>query len=114
MKRRIELISEIARDISQNRVEKISHYYDDDFGFIVEIIVNQTDKEAFETWLRLIDEVKTLGLEVLVSVDWTGENVLSEDEFVHKAVEVMLRSGVKPKLTEKLDVEKELEETIVK
>jgi len=106
----IELISEIAREISQNRVERISQYYDEDFGFTIEIVVNQTDKDAFETWLRLIDEVKSLGLEVLVSVDWTGENVLTEDELVHKAVEVMLRSGVGPKRTDRFSAVEELKE----
>jgi hypothetical protein len=106
----IELISEIAREISQNRVERISQYYDEDFGFTIEIVVNQTDKDAFETWLYLIDEVKSLGLEVLVSVDWTGENVLTEDELVHKAVEVMLRSGVGPKRTDRFSAVEELKE----
>ena len=106
----IELISEIAREISQNRVERISQYYDEDFGFTIEIVVNQTDKDAFETWLCLIDEVKSLGLEVLVSVDWTGENVLTEDELVHKAVEVMLRSGVGPKRTDRFSAVEELKE----
>ncbi|MGB2843060.1 MAG: hypothetical protein WBC40_11410 [Halobacteriota archaeon] len=106
----IELITEIAREISQNTIERVSQYYDDDFGFIVEILVNQADKDAFETWLRLIDEVKSLGLEVLVSVDWTGENVLTEDELVHKAVEVMLRSGVGPKRTDRFSAVEELKE----
>ena len=106
----IELISEIAREISQNRVENIRQYYDDDFGFTVEIVVNQTDKDAFETWFHLIDEVKSLGLEVLMSVDWTEENVLTEDELVHKAVEVMLRSGVGPKRTDRFSAVEELEE----
>ncbi len=106
----IELISEIAREISQNRVEGISHYYDDDFGFVVEIVVNQTDKEAFETWLRLIEELKPLGLESLVTVDWTGENVLSKDELVHKTVDVMLKLGIGPQRTDRFSAAEELEE----
>ena len=50
----MELISGVASEISQNRVERISWFYDEDFGFTIEIVVNQTDKDAFETWLRLI------------------------------------------------------------
>ena len=106
----IELISEKVNEISQNRVESISNYYDEDFGFVVEIIVNQTDKEAFETWFCLIEELKTSGLEALVIVDWTGESVLSKDEVVHETVDVLLKLGMRPKLTERLDVKKELEE----
>ncbi len=106
----IELITEIAREISQNRVERISHYYDDDFGFIVEIVVNQTDKEAFETWLRLIEELKPLGLESLVAVDWTGENVLSKDVLVHRTVDVMLKLGIEPQRTDRFSAVEELEE----
>lgn len=106
----IELISEVASEISQNRVERISWFYDEDFGFTIEIVVNQTDKDAFETWLRLIDEIKPSELGIIIAVDWTGENVLSEDELVHKTVDVMLKLGIGPKLTERLDVKKELEE----
>ncbi len=106
----IELISEISREISQNRVEGISHYYDDDFGFVVEIIVNQTDKEAFETWIRLIEEIKPLELGIIIAVDWRGENTLSENELVHKSVEVMLKSGVGPKRTDRFSAVEEIEE----
>jgi|GEM_PF-3137710 len=106
----IELISEISREISQNRVEGISHYYDDDFGFVVEIIVNQTDKEAFETWIRLIEEIKPLELGIIIAVDWRGENTLSENELVHKSVEVMLKSGVGPKRTGRFSAVEEIEE----
>jgi hypothetical protein len=106
----IELISEIAREISQNRVERISQYYDEDFGFTIQIVVNQTDEDAFETWLHLIDEIKTLELGVIIAVDWTGENVLSEDELVHRTVDVMLKLGIGPQRTDKFSAVGELEE----
>ena len=106
----MELILEIAKEISHNKVENIRQYYDDEFGFTVEIVVNQTDKDAFETWFHLIDELKPLGFGSLVTVDWTGENILSEEEFVHKAVEVMLKSGVGPKRTDRFSAVEELEE----
>ncbi len=106
----IELISEIAREISQDTIERVSHYYDDDFGFIVEIVVNQTDKEAFEIWLRLIEELKPLGLESFVTVDWTGENMLSKDVLVHRTVDVMLKLGIGPQRTDKFSAIDELEE----
>ncbi len=106
----VELISEIAKEVSHNKVEDVRQYYDEDFGFTIEIVVNQTDKEAFETWFHLIDELKPLGFGSLVTVDWTGEDILNEEEFVHKAVEVMLRSGVGPKRTDRFSAVEELEE----
>ena len=105
-----EGILSIANEVSHNKVENIRQYYDNDFGFTIEIRVNQNDKEAFETWLCLIDELKPLGLESLVTVDWTGGNILSEEEFVHKAVELMLKSGVGPKRTDRFSAVEELEE----
>ena len=105
-----EGILSIANEVSHNKVENIRQYYDNDFGFTIEIRVNQNDKEAFETWFHLIDELKPLGLESLVTVDWTGGNILSEEEFVHKAVEAMLKSGVGPKRTDRFSAIEELEE----
>ena len=105
-----EGILSIANEVSHNKVENIRQYYDNDFGFTIEIRVNQNDKEAFETWFHLIDELKPLGLESLVTVDWTGGNILSEEEFVHKAVKVMLKSGVGPKRTDRFSAVEELEE----
>jgi hypothetical protein len=105
-----EEILSIANEVSHNKVENIRQYYDDDFGFTIEIKVNQNDKEAFETWLCLIDKLKPLVFGSLVTVDWTGENILSEEEFVHKAVKVMLKSGVGPKRTDRFSAVEELEE----
>ena len=106
----MELISEIAKEISQNKVENIRQYYDNDFGFTIEIVVNQSDKEAFETWFHLIDELKPLAFGSLVTVDWTGENVLTEDELVHKTVDVMLKLGIGPKRTDRFSAVEELKE----
>ena len=105
-----EGILSIANEVSHNKVENIRQYYDNDFGFTIEIRVNQNDKEAFEMWFHLIDELKPLGLESLVTVDWTGGNILSEEEFVHKAVELMLKSSVGPKRTDRFSAVEELEE----
>lgn len=105
-----EGILSIANEVSHNKVENIRQYYDNDFGFTIEIRVNQNDKEAFETWFHLIDELKPLGLESLVTVDWTGENVLTEDELVHKTVDVMLKLGIGPKRTDRFSAVEELEE----
>ena len=110
LEERIELISEIAKEISQNKMENIRQYYDDDFGFTIEITVNQNDKEAFETWLRLIAELKHLGFKSLVTVDWTGRNILSEDELVHKTVDIMLKLGIGPQRTDRFSADKELKE----
>jgi len=105
----IEKIHSIAEEISQNNVRDVRLNYDEDYGFIVEVVLDQNDKEAFETWLRLIEVVgKERG--IVLSVDWTGENILSEEAFVRYAVEVMLRSGVGPTRKDKFSAVKEGEE----
>ena len=102
----IERIRYIAEEISQNNVRDVRLNYDEDYGFIVEVVLNQNDKSAFETWLRLIEEVRPKG--IVLSVDWTGENILSESAFVQYAVEVMLRSGVGPTRKDKFSAVKEV------
>ncbi|RLE69750.1 MAG: hypothetical protein DRJ45_06290 [Thermoprotei archaeon] len=105
----IEKIHSIAEEISQNNVRDVRLNYDKDYGFIVEVVLNQNDKSAFETWLRLIEVIgKERG--IVLSVDWTGENILSEEAFVQYAVEVMLRSGVGPIRKDKFSAVKEVEE----
>ena len=106
----IERIRSIAEEISQNNVRDVRLDYDKDYGRIVEVVLNQNDKEAFETWLRLIEEVRPKELGIVLSVDWTGENILSEEAFVRYAVEVMLRSGVGPIRKDKFSAVKEVEE----
>jgi len=106
----IERIRYIAEEISQNNVRDVRLNYDEDYGFIVEVVLNQNDKSAFETWLRLIEEVRPKERGIVLSVDWTGENILSEEAFVQYAVEVMLRSGVGPIRKDKFSAVKEVEE----
>jgi len=106
MNKIVEQIRSIAEEISQNKVRDIRQKYDDDYGRIVEVVLDQNDKEAFETWLRLIEEVRPKG--IVLSVDWTGENILSEEAFVQYAVEVMLRSGVGPIRKDKFSAVKEV------
>lgn len=106
----IELISEKIQEISRNKLEDIRQYYEDDLGFVIEITVTQNDKEAFETWLRLIDAIKPAEFGITLSLNWTGENILKEEEFVHKAVDIMLKSGVGPRRTDKFSAIEELEE----
>ncbi len=106
----IERIRSIAEEISQNNVRDVRLNYDEDYGFIVEVVLNQNDKSAFETWLRLIEEVRPKERGIVLSVDWTGENILSEEAFVRYAVEVMLRSGVGPIRKDKFSAVKEVEE----
>jgi len=108
MNKIVEQIRSLAEEISQNKVRDIRQKYDKDYGFIVEVVLDQNDKEAFETWLRLIEEVRPKG--IVLSVDWTGENILSESAFVQYAVEVMLRSGVGPMRKDKFSAVREVEE----
>jgi len=102
----VEQIRSIAEEISQNKVRDVRLNYDEDYGTIIEVVLDQNDKEAFETWLRLIEKVRPKGF--VLSVDWTGENILSEEAFVQYAVEVMLRSGVEPIRKDKFSAVKEV------
>ena len=103
----VEQIRSIAEEISQNKVRDIQQKHDEDYGRIVEVVLNQNDKSAFETWLRLIEVIgKERG--IVLSVDWTGENILSEEAFVQYAVEVMLRSGVGPIRKDKFSAVREI------
>jgi len=104
----VEQIRSIAEEISQNKVRDIRLNYDEDYGIIVEVVLDQNDKEAFETWLRLIEEVRPKGF--VLSVDWTGENILSEEALTQYAVEVMLRSGVGPIRKDKFSAVEEVRE----
>jgi len=104
----IEKIRSLAEEISQNKVKDVWQKYDEDYGRIVEVVLDQNDKEAFETWLRLIEEVRPKELGIVLSVDWTGENILSEEAFVRCAVEVMLRSGVGPTRKDKFSAVREV------
>jgi len=81
---------------------------DEDYGFIAEVVLDQNDKEAFETWLRLIEEVRPKERGIVLSVDWTGENILSEEVITQYVVEVMLRSGVGPIRKDKFSAVKEV------
>jgi len=45
----VERARSIAEEISQNRVRDIRLNYDEDYGFIAEVVLDQNDKEAFET-----------------------------------------------------------------
>ena len=102
----VEQIRSIAEEISRNKVRDVRLNYDEDCGFVVEVVLDQNDKEAFETWLHLIEKVRPKGF--VLSVDWTGENILSESAFVQYAVEVMLRSGVGPIRKDKFSAVKEV------
>jgi len=110
MNKIVEQIRSIAEEISQNNVRDVRLKNDKDYGTIIEVVLNQNDKEAFETWLRLIEEVRPKERGIVLSVDWTGENILSEEAFVQYAVEVMLRSGVGPIRKDKFSAVEEVEE----
>ena len=63
----------------------------------------QNAREAFESWLKLLDKIDTKDLGINIRVDWTGEDNLSDDELVDYMVEIMLKSGVGPKVSEEFD-----------
>ena len=108
MREVVEQIRSIAEEISQNKVRGIRLKNDEDYGTIIEVVLDQNDKEAFETWFRLIEKVRPKGF--VLSVDWTGENILSEGALAQYAVEVMLRSGVGPIRKDKFSAVREVRE----
>ena len=56
------------------------------------------------------NEIKPSESGINIAVDWTGENVLSVDELVHKTVDVMLKLGIGPQRTDRFSAAKEIEE----
>jgi len=59
-----------------------------------EFRLRQNAKEAFESWLTLLDVIDQKHHEITLRVDWTGEDNLSDDGLVDYMEEVMLKSGV--------------------
>ncbi len=106
----IDAISNVANIISRDKVEKVTHGYDADFGNIVRVRLRQNAKEAFESWLKLLDEIGPKYPEITLRVDWAGEDNLSDDELVDQMVEIMLKSGVGPKVNEEFDSVKAVRE----
>jgi hypothetical protein len=106
----IDAIFDVATIISRDKVEKVTHGYDADFGTIVRVRLRQNAKEAFESWRKLLDEIGPTYPEITLRVDWTGEDNLSDDELVDYMVEIMLKSGVGPKVSEKFDSVKAVRE----
>jgi hypothetical protein len=106
----IDAISDVANIISGYNVEKVTHGYDADFGNIVRVSLRQNAKDAFESWLNLLDEIGPKYPEITLRVDWTGEDNLSDDDLVDYMVEIMLKSGVGPKVSEEFDSVKAVRE----
>jgi len=106
----IDAISDVANIISRDKVEKVTHGYDADFGNIVRVCLRQNAKDAFESWLKLLDDIGPKYPEITLRVDWTGEDNLSDDDLVDYMVEIMLKSGVSPKVSEKIDSVKAVRE----
>ena len=89
---------------------KVTHGYDADFGNVVRVRLRQNAKDAFESWLKLLDEIDPKYPEITLRVDWAGEDNLSDDELVDQMVEIMLKSGVGPKVSEEFDSVKAVRE----
>lgn len=106
----IDTIFDVANIISGDKVEKVTYGYDAEFGNIIRIGLTQNAREAFESWLKLLDKIDTRDLGINIRVDWTGEDNLSDDELVDYMVEIMLKSGVGPKVSEDFDSVKAVRE----
>ncbi len=106
----IDTIFDVANIISGDKVEKVTYGYDAEFGNIIRIGLTQNAREAFESWLKLLDKIDTKDLGINIRVDWTGEDNLSDDELVDYMVEIMLKSGVGPKVSEDFDSVKAVRE----
>ena len=106
----IDTIFDEANMISRNKVEKVTHGYDAEFGNIIRVRLKQNAREALESWLKLLDKIDTKDLGINIRVDWTGGDNLSDDELVDYMVEIMLKSGVGPKVSEDFDSVKAVRE----
>ncbi|MGC9014863.1 MAG: hypothetical protein ACP5KW_10860, partial [Thermoproteota archaeon] len=68
-------------------------------------------KEALELWLKMIDFLQREGYRVVLAVEWTGENNVSEDELVDYMVKIMVKSGIGPKALPGFDSVRIVQET---
>jgi hypothetical protein len=100
-------ISSIAREIVGDKLSEIKKYYNDDFGYFIEITLDQNDKDAFETWFSIIDRIETLNMDAKVIVNWTRENILDDNELTQKMIDAMLRLDIAPKRNDRFNAAEE-------
>jgi len=85
-----------------------------DFDYDLHSLGNHTLSDAIPKVERAISIEKMRGerleLGIIIAVDWTGENVLSEDELVHRTVDAMLKLGIGPQRTDRFSAVEEIEE----
>jgi hypothetical protein len=110
IERLIVEFSDVANRISGNKVEKVTYDYDANFGDIIRVRLMQNAKDAFETWLKFLNEIDPKDYGINLRIDWIGEDNLSDNELVDYMVEVMLKSGVGPTISEKFDSVKAVRE----
>lgn len=100
----------MAEQLSGNKLLNIYKEYHEDFGVIINITLEQNDKDAFNVWLKLIEGNQATENRAKIIVDWTLPNTLPELDFINKSVEVMIKAGLSPKLIEGFNAQKELDE----
>ena len=80
----------------------INGYDDEVWGHVYEIIIHADAKQALELELKLAEAF----LGVPIAVKWTGEMNVSEDELADYLVEIMMKSGLRPKALRGFDAVK--------
>lgn len=103
----MNLISSLAREIAGDKFSGLKKYYNDDYGYIIEITLEQNDKDAFKTWFKIIDRVEPLNMDAKVMVNWTQGNILNDSDLTQKMIDAMLRLDIAPKRNDRFKASKE-------
>lgn len=103
----MNIISSIAREIAGGKILEIKKHYNDDFGYIIEITLDQNDKDAFDTWFSILDRIETLEMDSKVIVNWTQKNILDDNKLTQKMIDAMLRLDIAPKRNDRFNAAKE-------
>jgi len=103
----IKLVN-IIKDAAGGTLKDINKYYDKDFGIITEVTLDQDDERALKTWLLIIDKMKAENLDEKVIVKWLKKNKLSDSEIMQKIVDIMLKSGMGPKRSDRFNATEEI------
>ena len=81
--------------------------FDETWGLVVEASLNLNAREAMRVWLKAEDAINK---EFHLVVRWTGENDVTEDEFVGYLIEIAAKAGTPLKAKRGFDAVELIEE----
>jgi hypothetical protein len=100
----------IATLLGKENVCSVEIYNDNLYGAVALIKTNLSAKDALELWLKLIDCLPYEKYGVVLSLQWLGENNVSEGELIDYAVKIMIKSKIGPKALPGFDATRMVQE----